>query len=84
MAVIINTMRPRGGDARRDAQERGYEETIVRAAYEIVDPETTPERRERCWASLVSACEKFAARHGLDAGRLVWGAIRRAREARED
>jgi hypothetical protein len=52
-------------------------------AEEIVNPETTPERRERCQESLLDACARYSLQHGLDARRLYWGSIRKAEELRE-
>ena len=68
------------GSRRRARQEEGYEQLIVSSAQTIVNPETSPERRKRAQESLANACVKVSAYHSLDAGRLYWAAIRKARE----
>jgi hypothetical protein len=68
------------GDRRRQHQEEGYEQLIVESAHTIVNPETTPERRERAQRSLINACVMVSGYHSLDAGRLYWAAIRKATE----
>lgn len=71
------------GDRRRVCQEEGYEKLIVSSAQEIMAPETSPERRARAQESLLNACVKVGAFHSMDAHRLYWAALRKARELRE-
>jgi hypothetical protein len=71
------------GNRRRQQQEEGYEALIVRMSTEIVDPETSPERREKAQESLLNACAKVSEFHSLSASRLYWAAIRKAEELRE-
>jgi hypothetical protein len=71
---------PAWSGQRRKRQEEGYEQLIVSAARVIVDPATTEEKRAKAQESLLNACARVSAFHGLSASRLYWGAIRRAEE----
>ena len=68
------------GDRRRQRQEEGYEQLIVKMAREIVDPSTSPDRRERARACLLNSCAMIGAYHSLNATALYLGAIKRAQQ----
>jgi hypothetical protein len=63
---------------RRQHTERTYEKLIVKMAQEVVDPNTSPERREKARDSLLNACAMVGAYHSLNASALYLGAIKRA------
>jgi hypothetical protein len=63
---------------RRSRIEESYERLIVNAAREVVNPNTTPERREQARDSLLNACATMGTYHGLDISALYLGAIKRA------
>jgi hypothetical protein len=76
----MSYLTPARAGRRRARIEETYERLIVAMSREIVDPETSPERRERCQESLLDCCARYALQHGMSAGRIYWGAIRKAQE----
>jgi hypothetical protein len=67
-------------ESRSDARDLRL---IREMSLEIVSETTTKKRRDKCWDSLIAACDRYALRHEMDSAALVRLSVKKAREARQ-